>query len=190
MPASAIAHVQPTSLLVQAVWSDQGIQHEAGCFSDGTVYQCGSAGTAGCNEQVCPPQVWLHRAGLGRWVPVARLGPQAAVACVHWACTVGRAVELVAVGAGERVTVYSLQGPADALEARASTSPPLLTSVLCPCAYEYGQGSRTVFLAASNVNEMPATWCTRTPVAPQCDIMAQVEQVAALDLGAPVWRVE
>ncbi|KAK9837092.1 hypothetical protein WJX81_002406 [Elliptochloris bilobata] len=58
-------------------------------------------------------EVWMYRAGLGRWVPAARLGPPEPVACVHWACTMGRPVELVAVGAGSHVTVFSLQGAAD-----------------------------------------------------------------------------
>jgi hypothetical protein len=32
--------------------------------------------------------------------------------------------------------------------------------------------------------------CLCPPVEPQCGLVAQVQQVAALDLGVPVWRVE
>ena len=56
----------------------------------------------------------MFRAGLGRWVSVAKLGPDEPVTCVHWACTMGRSVELVAVGAGSHVTVFSLRDAADA----------------------------------------------------------------------------
>lgn len=56
----------------------------------------------------------MFRAGLGRWVAVAKLGPDETVTCVHWAGTMGRSVELVAVGAGSHVTVFSLRGAADA----------------------------------------------------------------------------
>ena len=55
----------------------------------------------------------MFRAGLGRWVSVAKLGPDEPVTCVHWACTMGRSAELVAVGAGSHVTVFSLRGAAD-----------------------------------------------------------------------------
>ena len=67
-------------------------------------------------------QVWRYRSGLGRWVPTAKLGPQERVTCVHWACTMGRSVELVAVGAGSHVTVFSLQGAAYAPQVRPMTA--------------------------------------------------------------------
>lgn len=56
----------------------------------------------------------MFRPGLGRWVSAVKLGPDEPVTCVHWACTMGRSVELVAVGAGSHVTVFSLRGAADA----------------------------------------------------------------------------
>ena len=129
MLASATPHMQSALLVTQAVWSVLGILHEADSSPAAHCTRTAVQGWRAAVNEYAPPQVWLHRAGLGRWVPVAKFGPQAAVACVHWACTVGRAVELVAVGAGEHVTVHSLQGPADALKARARTGPPLLTSI-------------------------------------------------------------
>ena len=67
-------------------------------------------------------QVWMYRAGLGRWVSAVKLGRDEPVTCVHWACAMGRSLELVAVGAGSHVTVFSLHGAADAPQVSRSLS--------------------------------------------------------------------
>lgn len=58
---------------------------------------------------------WWDDAPHGRWAVTAQLpGPPADA--VAWAAVLGRPSELVAVASGRDITVWSLRGPADALE--------------------------------------------------------------------------
>ncbi len=62
--------------------------------------------------------VWWHDAARCAWAESAQLpGPPASA--VAWAPLLGRPADLVAAAAGRDITVWSLEGRADALEVRA-----------------------------------------------------------------------
>ncbi len=129
-------------------------------------------------------QVWRYRSGLGRWVPAAKLGPQERVTCVHWACTMGRSVELVAVGASSHVTVFSLQGAADAPQVRPMTARPEGQPWQVPLAWSTALRSSAVPVRESErvKPKRMVLLFTRSCFVAHCLIHARqlVKQVAAL----------
>ncbi len=126
-------------------------------------------------------QVWKYRSGLGRWVPAAKLGPQERVTCVHWACTMGRSVELVAVGASSHVTVFSLQGAADAPQVHPMTARSEGQPWQVPLAWSTALCSSAVPVRESERVKCTVLLFTTTCFVAHCLIHARqlVKQVAA-----------
>ncbi len=62
-------------------------------------------------------QIWTFREALLRWERAVALESDAPTTAVAWAPRLGRPHELVAVAAGPRVTLWSVEGPTDGLEA-------------------------------------------------------------------------
>lgn len=95
---------------------------------------------------------WWHDTPHGRWAVTAQLpGPPADA--VAWAAVLGRPSELVAVASGHDITVWSLFGPADALQAEKVAE---LTAAAAVHQLEFN--SLGSWLAASNSEGQVQLW--------------------------------
>lgn len=81
-----------------------------------------------------------------RWLVAMELPIRQPVSCVAWANALGRPTELVAVASGKTATLYSLSGPADALQASISPLRPLSSSQALNCVFQSLMRSTSRFL--------------------------------------------